>query len=146
MELGEAVSCLKEPHSRLLHLLAIVFPNAPKGPAGPPDGNLFQSIAAALERARLAQREVRQATSKLSRSAAIAATARIVPELEGLLAEVRSGIRKQENLFRECGAEWAQKGASFWRAQASVARFHAKWQRELEDALFACRNLLASSR
>lgn len=140
IRLGEAVTCLRETHSRLRHLIDLEFPGDTKGITARPDTELFQSVASSLESARLIQQEIRRATTNLSRTSSVAKLLKCIPVLEKQLAVVKSKRAEQDQLCRTAGPQWALLGAVFWKEETSRARYYAKWQRELEDTLFTCRN------
>jgi hypothetical protein len=142
--LGEAVACLRKPHSRLRHLVELEFPDNTKPITTRPDTDLFQTVANSLESVRLIEQELRRTTTKLSRSAALAKMAKWVPAVEKQLAVVKSKRDEQDQLCRDAGMHWALRGPEFWKQEASRARYYAKWQSELEEALFACRTPLSN--
>jgi hypothetical protein len=138
--LGQAVACLKETHARLRHLVELEFPGETKT-APRPDAALFAPVARALDEAKKKRAGLRQATTLLARTTALADLKSTLVPLEKQLEEVGSRRLELEDLCRLAGADWKSRGAAFWSAGASRARFYAKWSRELEDAIFACRNL-----
>jgi hypothetical protein len=144
LALAEAVSCLREVHTRLRHLVELEFPAHHGGAAFRPDADLFQGVASSLNDAKRLQSEFRRATTKLARSTMLPNLVKAIHDLEKQLAGVKKKRAEQDELCRKAEADWIRFGPVFWSDEASRALFYSKWQRELEDALFACRNLVAT--
>jgi hypothetical protein len=136
LRLGEAVSCLRDPATRLFHLVAVEFgPSATKGRYKPPV-DLFQEVAGALRQANSAALQTKIAHTPLGQAAAIAATKTAAAELKKVQSRTEEALQRLETTCREAGDHWADKGADFWAELAAEARYLGKWQRQLSDQIF----------
>lgn len=141
VELGEAVSCLKDPATRLRHLLQLTFPEASGGAKKTPDPEVFARVSEVLREASSALTKVKIASSTLGQAAARAAVKSARAGVQRELKKLQAARGELDALCRNAGANWAERGADFWFTQATRARFYGKWQRELEDKLFALQEI-----
>lgn len=140
--LGEAVSNLKDPTSRLQHLLALEFGAGQAKARFNPPVELFQTVSAALRKGDAAALQLKIAHTPLGQAAALGAVQTATAELKSALDLVGEKLGQVEICCREAGGDWRERGADFWAQLAAESRYLEKWQRQLEDLIFRLNHTL----
>lgn len=138
-ELNAAHSTLREPASRLRHLLELTAPETLATAAAPPGefGDLFMQIAGARQRLDGFLKRRQKATSALARALLTGEEAGLRQELEAVLGSLEGAESAVLEEVQEMDREWSGNSsvealASFYRRLSYLAR----WLAQTREAVF----------
>jgi len=139
--LNAAYTVLRDPASRLRHLLEIEWPGAAPAQAAiaPALADLFGKIAALRQTGAALAKRASAAQTPLARALLAGDQATHRRELEGTLAELAAAETAAQDDLRSIDAQWAARdGDTRDQVAALQQRFAylAKWQAQLREDLF----------
>ena len=131
--LQEAYKVLREPATRLRHLIELEFPNHVPAGGHAPHAELFLRAGSAVQAARAVSQRLEKANSALAR-------ALLSPEIAEALRQIREAceaVRKADNELadelRALDARWSDVSPDELSALASSFKFLARWQAQLSE-------------
>jgi curved DNA-binding protein CbpA len=131
--LQEAYKVLREPATRLRHLIELEFPDHVPGNGHAPHAELFLRAGSAVQVARGVSQRFEKANSALAR-------ALLSPEIAEALRQIREAseaVRKADDELadelRALDARWPDVSPEELAALASSFKFLARWQAQLSE-------------
>jgi curved DNA-binding protein CbpA len=131
--LQEAYRVLREPATRLRHLIDLEFPNHVPASGHAPHAELFLRAGSAVQVARAVSQRFEKASSALAR-------ALLSPEIAEALRQIREAceaVRKADDELADelkaLDARWPDVSPDELSALASSFKFLARWQAQLSE-------------
>ena len=139
--LNAAYAVLRDPATRLRHLLELEWPDAQSAPAGiaPEIADLFGNIAALRQTGTALAKKEAAAQSPLARALLAGEHAVHRHELETALANLAAAETAALEELRALDAAWDERNETTRNRLAAVQQrfaFLAKWQAQLREDLF----------
>jgi curved DNA-binding protein CbpA len=129
----EAYKTLRDPATRLRHLLELAFPTFQKDGANVPHAELFLRAGTAVQAARTIWQRFENTSSALARallSPEIAEALRQIREASGLVQEGEDELARQ---LEDLDTRWPNVSADELSALATAFRFVSRWKSQLSE-------------
>jgi curved DNA-binding protein CbpA len=140
-ELNAAQTILREPATRLRHLLELVAPENVAVPASPPAelGDLFMQIASIRQRLEALKKRQGAATSPLSRALLAGDEGTVRRELEAVVGLLEAAEAAALDEVREIDRSWDEQASAAAAALGQIYRrlsYLTRWAAQIKESLF----------
>jgi curved DNA-binding protein CbpA len=131
--LQEAYKTLRDPATRLRHLLELTFPNYRKEGGHVPHAELFLRAGNAVQAARTVRQRFENASSALARALLSPEIAEALRQIRGASRLVQTADDELAGQLEDMDRRWPDVPPDELSALATAFRFIARWKSELSE-------------